>query len=938
MKKYITTVLLLWALLQPMIAVAHDFALNGIYYNINQFNGNEVTVTYRGNYAEYDNWYSGNISIPSTVTYSGKKYSVTEIGTFAFAHCNGVTSISIPSTIKKMGDGAFWCCNGLTKVKISDITAWCNITFVSSSSNPLRYAHHLYLNDSEVKNLTIPDAIYSIKENAFYGCWGLTSIIIPSSVKSINQWAFMECAYLTYLYIGSSVTSIHDWAFNGCTSLDSLIVSNDNPVYDSRNNCNAIIETSSNTLKKGCKSTIIPNSISAIYAKAFSGCTGLTSITIPNSIVSIGNNAFDGCIALDTLNFNSANCADFASTADERPFYNSNISIINIGDNVQSIPSYFATGISKLTNIIIPSSVVSIGKFAFSGCSNLNGSLIIPESVNYIGEKAFYNCLKIDTIKCKSKTPPSWEQIVVFSPDTYNDVPLYVPLGSEITYKEDQSWGQFVTIMGYEVKYDILAEGILLNQQQIYLDVGATSQLIATIIPDSTTNKVVNWKSNALEVASVNSTGLVVAHTAGTATISATTTDGSNLGSSCTVIVTEHLIDNNNYLSLKDIQAFRGDTIVIPITMINSNSIIAFQTDIFLPESLEIIQEDGEYQISPSSRMTRTHSIMGEKISNGAIRVISYSSNYKPFTGNSGDDLFYITVKVADDASGEYTIQLKNTLLTNTDFVEKAAPDVTANMYVNAYLLGDVNGSGTVTVTDVVATALSVLEKDPHPFIFEAADLNQDGIITVTDVTRIAHLLLFPSLSKSSQFLVLRENSDQLCGKEINLSSGQIQTFCITLNNYMDYSAFQFNLCLPEGLTASNFQLTDRASSHVFDVNTLQNGNIRALCYSPTMTVITGHEGALVTFDVTAAGDVNGDITIDGIELVTADCQSVKLDAFTIEVNNASSVNESITGKAIAKVEYFNVAGQRMEEPSTGVTLIVTTYTDGSRTTSKVFN
>jgi hypothetical protein len=78
--------------------------------------------------------------------------------------------------------------------------------------------------------------------------------------------------------------------------------------------------------------------------------------------------------------------------------------------------------------------------------------------------------------------------------------------------------------------------------------------------------------------------------------------------------------------------------------------------------------------------------------------------------------------------------------------------------------------------------------------------------------------------------------------------------------------------------------------------------------------------------------------TVDGIELVTADCQSVKLDAFTIEVNNASSVNESITGKAIAKVEYFNVAGQRMEEPSTGVTLIVTTYTDGTRTTSKVFN
>jgi hypothetical protein len=154
----------------------------------------------------------------------------------------------------------------------------------------------------------------------------------------------------------------------------------------------------------------------------------------------------------------------------------------------------------------------------------------------------------------------------------------------------------------------------------------------------------------------------------------------------------------------------------------------------------------------------------------------------------------------------------------------------------------------------------------------------------------------------------------------------------------MDYSAFQFDLDLPEGLTASNFKVTDRAGSHAFDVNTLQNGNIRALCYSPALTVINGHEGALLTFEVTAAGDPNGDILVDGIELVTADCQSVKLDAFTIGVNNASSVNESSIGKTIAKVEYFNLAGQRMEQPSAGVTLVVTTYTDGSRTTTKVFN
>ena len=92
-----------------------------------------------------------------------------------------------------------------------------------------------------------------------------------------------------------------------------------------------------------------------------------------------------------------------------------------------------------------------------------------------------------------------------------------------------------------------------------------------------------------------------------------------------------------------------------------------------------------------------------------------------------------------------------------------------------------------------------------------------------------------------------------------------------------------------------------------------------------------------MTFDVTATGNVVGDITVEGIELVTTACQTVHLDAFTIGVNNMTSVNELANSKAIVKVEYFNLAGQRIEQPESGVTLIVTTYTDGTRTASKIF-
>jgi len=137
-------------------------------------------------------------------------------------------------------------------------------------------------------------------------------------------------------------------------------------------------------------------------------------------------------------------------------------------------------------------------------------------------------------------------------------------------------------------------------------------------------------------------------------------------------------------------------------------------------------------------------------------------------------------------------------------------------------------------------------------------------------------------------------------------------------------------------LTASNFNLTDRAGSHTLDVNTLRNGNTRALCYSPAITAISGHEGALLTFDVTASGIVEGEITVDGIEMVTTSCQTMKLNAFAIGVNNASAVNEAVADKTIASVDYFNVAGQRLSQPTSGVNIIVTTYTDGTHKVVKV--
>jgi hypothetical protein len=167
----------------------------------------------------------GDVVIPEVVyDSSGKAYTVTEIGNYGFFYAKEMTSIAIPKTVTTIGAWAFQWCTGLERVNITNMAAWCSLQYAYEAPltyyiNPLKFAHHLFLNGQEVTELTIPSSITYVNDYSFDGCTGLTSVTFPESVTSIGPTAFRNCTGLTSVTFPESVTYIGIGAFSGCDGL-----------------------------------------------------------------------------------------------------------------------------------------------------------------------------------------------------------------------------------------------------------------------------------------------------------------------------------------------------------------------------------------------------------------------------------------------------------------------------------------------------------------------------------------------------------------------------------------------------------------------------------------------------------------------------------------------------------------------------------------------
>ena len=390
-KQIIKFLFLLLAFGYAMEAKSGEFTVDGIRYYYTNEDDDEVSVTYSSS-----GKYSGNIVIPSTVTYNGKQYTVTKIGTGAFRDCTGLTAVTLPNAMTSIGRNAFRDCTGLTTVTISN-----SVTSIGS------YAFYGCTGLTEV---TIPNAMTDIGGWAFTYCTGLQTVIwnahnvqdIPLNKSGTPMPPFLYCknltdfvfgdevehipAYLCYnltslknLVIGNSVTTIGSYAFSSCTGLKKVIwnarnangFQDDTPFSDCENLTEFVFGDEVEHIPDylcynltSLKNLVIGNSVTNIRSHAFKGCTGLTAVTLPNAMTDIGGWAFAYCTGLTE---------------------------VTIPNAVTYIGSGAFSGCTGLTEVTIPNAVTEIGFSAFSGCTGLT-EVTIPNAVTHIGDGVFAYC------------------------------------------------------------------------------------------------------------------------------------------------------------------------------------------------------------------------------------------------------------------------------------------------------------------------------------------------------------------------------------------------------------------------------------------------------------------------------------------------------------------------------------------------------------------
>ena len=732
----------------------------------------------------------------------------------------GLLEITLPAGLKAIGNNAFNGCFALR----NEVTIPAGVETIGSNAfkgcknakfNPAlpetltAIGDYAFQNCANLYAVTLPASLQTIGDHAFEAS-NVQEAVLPAGLKIIGAYAFRHCSNITRVTLPDGLTTLGEGAFQQCEALVTADLMN-------------------------------PMDITSIPRYAFDGCSGLRNVYLPFFIEAVGDYAFRGCASLRQIQF-------VAPT--------------------KTIGAYAFSGCRSLKSLDLfkCENFTTIGSYAFSGCTSLK-SLNLPKSLETIGEYAFSGCQAISVISSPSLVPPTIASESALNGIDKDVCVLTMPKSVYLDYFRAPYWGQFVEYTA-SVLVGVDGQGSVMYSNNF--GTAPTPVKVAAFYATAGEGEGVEEDEDDGITAEAYDSANICAKDNSTLTFRIVPDEGNEIksvtyaGEDVTAQVVDGLfttpvingdtnldvsfVASTDYIAIPVSAVSKGAEVVVPVELVNTTEVMGIECKVQIPEGFSVAKKaDGSLKVEQTER--KADQTLTAAVDGNVLTV--KTSGTQAYTGNTGA---VFTIAIAPDeatAPADYVLKVTDVKFVNATGVA-SRPDAKTTLTLRDYVLGDVDSDQLVAINDAVIVMNHIVGADTPAFNAKAADMDGNGSVEINDAVLIMNTVVGTESTKSIKKTSATEpNADELTAADIEICQGGTAMLSLDLANLDALTAAQFEITLPEGITAGKAEAGERASRHMIKTNMVGNV-LKVAMLSAESADFEGSEGAILVLPLSA--------------------------------------------------------------------------------------
>lgn len=721
-----------------------------------------------------------------------------------------------------------------------------NDDIINALNTNMRSCYAIDLSDAEIEALpdgafngkiglleiTLPAGLKAIGNNAFNGCFALRNeVTIPAGVQTIGSYAFAGCRNAKFNpALPETLTAIGDYAFQNCANLYAVTLP-------------ASLQTIGDHAfeASNVQEAVLPAGLKTIGAYAFRHCSNITRVTLPDGLTTLGEGAFQQCEALVT--------ADLMNPME-----------------ITSIPRYAFDGCSGLRNVYLPFFIEAVGDYAFRGCASLRQIQFVAPTKT-IGAYAFSGCQAISVISSPSLVPPTIANESALNGIDKDVCVLTMPKSVYLDYFRAPYWGQFVEYTA-SVLVGVDGQGSVMYSNNF--GTAPTPVKVAAFYATADEGEGVEEDEGDGITAEAYDSANICAKDNSTLTFRIVPDEGNEIksvtyaGEDVTAQVVDGLfttpvingdtnldvsfVASTDYIAIPVSAVSKGAEVVVPVELVNTTEVMGIECKVQIPEGFSVAKKaDGSLKVEQTER--KADQTLTAAVDGNVLTV--KTSGTQAYTGNTGA-VFTIAI-VPDEATApaDYVLKVTDVKFVNATGVA-SRPDAKTTLTLRDYVLGDVDSDQLVAINDAVIVMNHIVGADTPAFNAKAADMDGNGSVEINDAVLIMNTVVGTESTKSIKKTSATEpNADELTAADIEICQGGTAMLSLDLANLDALTAAQFEITLPEGITAGKAEVGERASRHMIKTNMVGNV-LKVAMLSAESADFDGSEGAILVLPLSA--------------------------------------------------------------------------------------